>query len=42
MIQPPFVRPEEALGLCLGTVDFALQQGADRVSLIPVARHPVP
>ena len=26
---------EEALGLCLRTVDFALPTGADRVSLIP-------
>ena len=40
MIQPPFVRPEEALGLCLRTVDFALQQGADRVSLIPTRSAP--
>ena len=35
MVQPPFIHPEDALELCIKTVEFAFDQDASCASLIP-------
>lgn len=35
MVQPPFTHPDDALELCIKTVEFAFDQNASCVSLIP-------